>query len=1269
MKTGTIRKLAAAFLPAACFLALCGCSDSWRNPGKKEYAGIHLFIEGEDDMTRTSFHADETCLPDIAYILFYDTGGALAFWTEASLDGAGEVSCDIGGIIPGRDYLIYAIAGIDIEGDIGTLFATVSQAESFTLSKEMISEQECIPYAHVPSSYTFVAKGGKYEVPLKRILAKYNFRLDRSRMTGSFTATSLTVRQSPGLTRPLLAENSASSPALLKDGDAAAPEEMSILNEGGTVSCYLLENCHGDVFPGNGDPWGKVPENMGGGTGNLATYVEICGNYHGDNISVTGLKYRFFLGEDAVSNCDVRRNTVRTVTLSLTDENTVLKESWKVVRGSVEESRRLSFGRDSVEVFPYPGRTDTVYFDSFPPNLGVRLALDSSRLGAYPFSVSHEGNSVILRCERFIPQERTTLVLPVILSTGDNIRRDTLNVAYYSLDKVSPYVPFRFYANFTGIVCNESGLPRVLYKATSTDRSFNRTCFKTDLDYNGVIKSCWNDAWTSDRDTLYETGLVLTTSDSDIISVALSPTNPTLWYLTANGLGTARITATYSMGGTHESGFSDVAAHILNVSLDARPNIGRGESCQPGVRLFNELGDEWYPYEDEISFSSSDTGILTDGGVGVNNGTALLSVRYGYPYPYNTVTDGKEITVSGSVNTYELYIVPDGQQTIYAGESCRDTVRLRHLIDGELISDREVSGSWSLSDSRLGTISPTFGKSVTVTGKAGSATPLVLSVRHYCEDGNVYTARKNIFVMQKEFFTDRQHLQWSHDMAGVRDALTVNVTATASLPWNVSISGTDADCFSFSPASGSGSQAITVFPVSINESREADRSALLTFSAEGLVSRTVELLQLRDTTGPGPGPGPGPDPDPDPDPDPVVHDTTYLLSITPSDPPAITHHGSTQMEAWLQRLVDGLADGAARNVTSIALWSSSNTSAATVSCGTVQGCNYSAGDVTTVITATYDGLVSNEAEITVGGLVITRYLELLPSLPQTIAAGGSLRYTLLLHTVTDGADDGGADVTDSASWRSSNTAAATVAAGTATGCNTSENAATTTITAVYEGMKASAGLTVEGTPAIVHTLEISTSQSSYFLNSESLGQDITVLYDGVAVEDPSAISWNISRSSVIDGIIGFQPHFVGPGTCTVSASYGGATSNDITFTVGSLVTKVRLEITSMTISDGHNSETFTTYLPPRVFTPGDCEYLNGESAQWCSIAGGTYYDTDVSITVNLYITTANSQETLASTRTFTFGAMRGDVIPFTESDWPELINGLFFSFNAVINID
>ncbi|MBO4768766.1 MAG: hypothetical protein J5495_04440, partial [Bacteroidales bacterium] len=283
-------------------------------------------------------------------------------------------------------------------------------------------------------------------------------------------------------------------------------------------------------------------------------------------------------------------------------------------------------------------------------------------------------------------------------------------------------------------------------------------------------------------------------------------------------------------------------------------------------------------------------------------------------------------------------------------------------------------------------------------------------------------------------------------------------------------------------------------------------------------------------------------------------------------------------------------------------------------------------------------------------------------------ADGTLTYTLLLHTVTDGVDDGGADVTSTATWGSSNTAAAIVAAGVATGCNTTHGPLTTRITTSYSSMEVFADLTVEGVPIITHTLEISTSQTAYWLNGPAYGQDITVLYDGVPVTDASAISWNISTATVIDGMRAFQPHLVGPGICTVSASYAGEISNSLTYEVGSLITKVRLEIASITVT-GDGGGTWTGYIPPRIMQPGDAEYLNGETAEWCYITGGTYEDVYVTISVNLYITTVGGTEQLASTKEFSFPAMRGDVLPFTEGDWQELINDTFFTFTAKIMVE
>ncbi|MBO4570314.1 MAG: DUF4906 domain-containing protein [Bacteroidales bacterium] len=335
MKTGIIIKYAAAIVSAACLaVSLISCSIDAEGTTTGQ-PSLNIFLE-DDGISRSSFQAEEENMPDNVLLLFYNLDGSLAFYATHELDFESGEACLINNVPVNREYLIYALAGVDYEDEeVESIFGTVSAAEAFTVSKGFIQSASAIPLAHIPERSLLIRDGGCYDIPLRRILAKYNFRLDKSSMSGTFTATSLTVKQSPLFMHPLLESNAATSPASLSEGDAATSREVRYLNQGRPVTCYLLENCQGEVCPGNGDPWGKVPENMAGGTGSLATYVEICGDYTCDSVSISGLKYRFFLGSDATANCDVRRNTVNTVTLSLTDENTVLKESWKVVRGEV----------------------------------------------------------------------------------------------------------------------------------------------------------------------------------------------------------------------------------------------------------------------------------------------------------------------------------------------------------------------------------------------------------------------------------------------------------------------------------------------------------------------------------------------------------------------------------------------------------------------------------------------------------------------------------------------------------------------------------------------------------------------------------------------------------------------------------------------------------------------------------------------------------------------------------------------------------------------
>lgn len=100
-----------------------------------------------------------------------------------------------------------------------------------------------------------------------------------------------------------------------------------------TLVFYVPENLQGNLLTGS-DPWGKTADAIGAEKAAKCTYLEysldiamgVVGGFGGN------VKYRFFLGDDATKNFDVRRNSVYNVHLSITAEGT-LKDNWKVERG------------------------------------------------------------------------------------------------------------------------------------------------------------------------------------------------------------------------------------------------------------------------------------------------------------------------------------------------------------------------------------------------------------------------------------------------------------------------------------------------------------------------------------------------------------------------------------------------------------------------------------------------------------------------------------------------------------------------------------------------------------------------------------------------------------------------------------------------------------------------------------------------------------------------------------------------------------------------
>jgi len=175
--------------------------------------------------------------------------------------------------------------------------------------------------------------------------------------------------------------------------------------------------------------------------------------------------------------------------------------------------------------------------------------------------------------------------------------------------------------------------------------------------------------------------------------------------------------------------------------------------------------------------------------------------------------------------------------------------------------------------------------------------------------------------------------------------------------------------------------------------------------------------------------------------------TLSSIDVTPASA-TVAIGGTEQYTA-----MGNYSDGSTKPITASVTWRSSKTRIASIdSSGLATGIRKG----TVYITATLDGVTSNQATLTVSRTAPTPppTLESIDVTPAsaTVAIGGTRQYTAT-GTYSDGSTQ---NVTSSATWSSSDTYVATVSSGLATG----ENVGTASITATLDGLSDTASLTV-----------------------------------------------------------------------------------------------------------------------------------------------------------------------------------------------------------------
>ena len=222
-------------------------------------------------------------------------------------------------------YSVYALS------DIGKFIPPQKEDEIISISLGPdIPTKETDP---VPMSWKGeiqVSSGHLHEteINMEPLVSAIVINIGENRLPG-LAVTSLRICQEASVIRPFLEEG---SKAVRTDETWQSRElgsqALDILNSGGSVTAYVLENCQGDLLKGNDDPWKKVPENLGETSG-LCTYVEMTCAWDESSAYEGQITYRFFLGEDATCNFDIRRNTCQRITTRM-HETSFSIDSWKI---------------------------------------------------------------------------------------------------------------------------------------------------------------------------------------------------------------------------------------------------------------------------------------------------------------------------------------------------------------------------------------------------------------------------------------------------------------------------------------------------------------------------------------------------------------------------------------------------------------------------------------------------------------------------------------------------------------------------------------------------------------------------------------------------------------------------------------------------------------------------------------------------------------------------------------------------------------------------
>lgn len=227
----------------------------------------------------------------------------------------------------GHTYNLYALANV---GHINApLEEDVFKQECICAVEAVSDMSDAIPMAWEQNEFQLDSYYDRVCLDFERQVAKVLLSVDET-LIGDIEINSVRLCQSPIAVWPFRYQEGShvSDLAYIKDGDYATTDDLAVLNEGGQIGFYVMENCQGQLLSGNEDPRKKVPD-MIGERSSFCTYLQVGCSFKEGGFYQGDMMYRLYLGQDACSDFNIKANSVINVSLCLTDDG-LNEVSWRV---------------------------------------------------------------------------------------------------------------------------------------------------------------------------------------------------------------------------------------------------------------------------------------------------------------------------------------------------------------------------------------------------------------------------------------------------------------------------------------------------------------------------------------------------------------------------------------------------------------------------------------------------------------------------------------------------------------------------------------------------------------------------------------------------------------------------------------------------------------------------------------------------------------------------------------------------------------------------